>query len=118
MVARRLFDSVDRAAAERSSADYLNAYQRIARERPDLLPLGALDYAKKIVECYPFHPRLLETARDRLGAIDDFQKEPRHPALFARIIRDIWERKADVDLITQGRSTGRMTGCGRTCSTV
>ena len=102
VVARRLFDSVDRAAAERASADYLNAYQRIARERPDLLPLGALDYAKKIVECYPFHPRLLETARDRLGAIDDFQKSRGTLRLFARIIRDIWERKADVDLITAG----------------
>ena len=102
VVARRLFDSVDRAAAERASADYLSAYQRIAKERPDLLPADAVEKAKKIVECYPFHPRLLETARDRLGAIEDFQKSRGTLRLFARIIRDIWENKTNIDIITAG----------------
>jgi hypothetical protein len=43
------------------------------------------------LKCYPFHPRLLVTATDRLGALGDFQKSRGVLRLFARIIRDVWE---------------------------
>jgi hypothetical protein len=56
----------------------------------------------EIADSYPFHPRLLDTAKDRLGALADFQRSRGVLRLFARIIRDVWERKDDVDLITAG----------------
>lgn len=104
VINRRLFEQVDQSAAEVVSAEYYNAYQRVASEYPDLLPPEAAtkEYAGRIVECYPFHPRLLETAQDRLGALQDFNKSRGTLRLFARILRDVWDSASDVPLITAG----------------
>ena len=104
VVIRRLFERVDRGAAEVVSAEYYNAYHRVAYEFPELFPSEAdsKEYAQRIVECYPFHPRLLETAQDRLGALQDFNKSRGTLRLFARILRDVWESESDVPLITGG----------------
>jgi len=104
VIIRRLFESVDRIAAEEISAEYFNAYKRVSEEHPGLLPPEAsrVDYAKKIADCYPFHPRLLDTAQNRLGALQDFQRSRGVLRLFARILRDIWEKESDTELITAG----------------
>ena len=48
VILRRLFDQIDNSAAEVSSAEYYNAYQRVSDELPDALPPGvaSLDYAR------------------------------------------------------------------------
>ena len=104
VIVRRLFESVDHAAAEAVSATYHQLYQRVTQENPGFLPASAAtaQYARRIVECYPFHPRLLETAEGRLGAMQDFHKSRGVLRLFARILRDVWEAKEDVELITAG----------------
>ncbi|MFH1574235.1 MAG: DUF499 domain-containing protein, partial [Acidobacteriota bacterium] len=104
VIVRRLFEKVDPDAAQASSATYFNLYKRVSQETPGLIPPSAAsaDYAKQIVTCYPFHPRLLETARDRLGALQDFQKSRGVLRLFARILRDAWEAKEDLELISAG----------------
>ncbi|MBM4431924.1 MAG: DUF499 domain-containing protein, partial [Chloroflexi bacterium] len=104
VIIRRLFEWVDSSAAEETSAEYFSAYKRVATEYADALPPEAatLDYAKRIVECYPFHPRLLDTAQNRLGALQDFHKSRGTLRLFARILRDSWESETDVSLITAG----------------
>jgi hypothetical protein len=104
VIVRRLFASVDKTAAETESALYHDLFDRVSKEQPGLVPPRSIqaDYARRIVECYPFHPRLLETAEGRLGAIQDFQKSRGVLRLFARILRGIWERQADLDLITAG----------------
>lgn len=104
VIARRLFERIDPAAAEAASATYHALYLRVAEEHLELIPASATspDYAKRIVESYPFHPRLLDTARDRLGALEDFQKSRGVLRLFARILRDVWEAKNDLELITAG----------------
>jgi hypothetical protein len=91
-----------------ASADAAKAYQalytRVAEEHPGSLPANARteEYAQRIADSYPFHPRLLDTAKDRLGALADFQRSRGVLRLFARIIRDVWQRNNDVDLITAG----------------
>lgn len=104
VIARRLFESVDPDAAEQVAKAYHVLYSRVADEHPGSLPAGARteDYTKRMAESYPFHPRLLDTARDRLGALADFQRSRGVLRLFARIIRDVWERNEDVELITAG----------------
>jgi len=104
VIVRRLFERVDGNAAQAASATYFNLYKRVAQETPGAIPPSAAnaDYAKQIVTCYPFHPRLLETARDRLGALQDFQKSRGVLRLFARILRDIWDAGEDIELITAG----------------
>jgi hypothetical protein len=104
VIARRLFESVEPSAAQQAAKAYHSLYARVADEHPDLIPASARteEYSQRILESYPFHPRLLDTAKDRLGALADFQRSRGVLRLFARIIRDIWERGEDVDLISAG----------------
>ena len=104
VIVRRLFERVNPTAAQAASATYHSLYERVARESPGLIPPAATTpgYAKRIVECYPFHPRLLETVQERLGALGDFQKSRGTLRLFARIIRTTWELGDDLELITAG----------------
>lgn len=104
VIVRRLFESVDEQAAQRASAMYHELYTRVARESPGVLPRGAdtLAYAERILHCYPFHPRLLDTAQDRLGALQEFNKSRGTLRLFARILRTLWEGERDLELITAG----------------
>jgi hypothetical protein len=104
VIARRLFDRVDTSAAASAAGAYRALYARVAEEHPGMIPPGAgtEEYAKRIQESFPFHPRLLDTAKDRLGALAEFQRSRGVLRLFARIVRDLWERKEDVDLITAG----------------
>jgi len=104
VIARRLFESVDPSAAQYTADAYHALFGRVSDEHPGLIPAGARteEYTKRILASYPFHPRLLDTARDRLGALADFQRSRGVLRLFARIIRDVWERGEDVDLISAG----------------
>jgi len=104
VIVRRLFERVNPTAAQAASATYHSLYERVARESPGLIPPAATTpgYAKRIVECYPFHPRLLETVQERLGALGDFQKSRGTLRLFARIIRTTWESGDDLELIPAG----------------
>jgi len=104
VIVRRLFEKVDPAGAQAASAAYHSLYERVLREYPGCLPPSASTtaYSKKIVECYPFHPRLMETAQGRLGALQDFHKSRGTLRLFARLLRTIWESGQDLELIKAG----------------
>jgi len=108
VIVRRLFGSVDKAAAQRVAQTYSDLYVRVAATDSRLLPTGGSipptspGYKKSIADCYPFHPRLLKTAEERLGAMDSFQKSRGVLRLFARIIRSVWNQKADCELISAG----------------
>lgn len=104
VIVRRLFEKVDFSAAQAASAAYLSLYQRVARESPGLIPSSVVNptYAQRIVDSYPFHPRLLDTATDRLGALQEFNKSRGTLRLFARILRSLWESKREVQLISAG----------------
>jgi Protein of unknown function (DUF499) len=104
VIARRLFESVDSRAGKDTADAYHALYTRVADEHPGLIPASARteEYTRRIIESYPFHPRLLDTAKDRLGALADFQRSRGVLRLFARIIRDVWELGEDVELITAG----------------
>jgi predicted AAA+ superfamily ATPase len=104
VIVRRLLDSVDPGAAQAASATYHSLYERVGRDSPGAIPAAAAsaDYAKRIVDCYPFHPRLLDTAQGRLGALQEFHKSRGTLRLFARILRTVWDAKQDVELISAG----------------
>jgi hypothetical protein len=104
VIARRLFESIDSNAAKSASDAYHALYSRVAEENTGLIPAGARteEYSKRILESYPFHPRLLDTAKDRLGALAEFQRSRGVLRLFARVIRDVWDRGDDVELVSAG----------------
>ena len=105
VIIRRLFDSVDQAAAAKASADHYALYQRVAEDHPNLIPPMArtTDYAERTRVCYPLHPRLLETAENRLRVLPDYNLSRGTLRLFARILRGVWDDPArDPELITAG----------------
>lgn len=104
VIVRRLFEKVDSTAAEAASAAYHSLFERVARESPGSVPASAAgrDFARRVVECYPFHPRLLDTAQGRLAALQEFNKSRGTLRLFARILRTVKESNEDLDLISAG----------------
>jgi len=104
VIVRRLFEKIDPSGAQAASAAYHSLYERVLQESPGCLPpwASSASYSKKIVECYPFHPRLMETAQGRLGALQEFNKSRGTLRLFARVLRTIWESGQDLELIKAG----------------
>lgn len=102
VIVRRLFAKVDPQAADAVSAAYHQLYLRVHEAHSDLLPqeATATEYAERIRECYPFHPRLIDTAKERLGPLPEFQRSRGVLRLFARLVRDIWRRQPNLELIT------------------
>jgi hypothetical protein len=104
VIARRLFERIDSTEAQRISAEYHKLHERIKEEHPELVEnhLFSGDYAKLIVENYPFHPRLVDAAKNRVSLIPEFNQTRGVLRLFGRIIRDIWDAKNDLNLIGEG----------------
>ena len=104
IIIRRLFDKVDEKAADGVSSEYYTFYKRVSEEHSELLSsdVATRNYAERIVQCYPFHPRLMDTVENRLGALQSFQKGRGTLRLFARILRALWDSELDVPIITAG----------------
>lgn len=104
VIIRRLFQQIDPEAAKKCALNYHQLYLRVFEGSSKLLPPEAVkeDYQKRIEECYPFHPRLIDSAKERLGPLPDFQRSRGVLRLFARIIRDIWDQQQPIDIITAG----------------
>lgn len=104
VISRRLFEHVERAAADTASAEYHDAYKRVANEFAGALPehAAAKAYAERIVRCYPFHPRLMDTAQNRLSSIQDFNRSRGVLRLFARMLHDVWSQERDPYLLSAG----------------
>ena len=115
VIVRRLFETVAPAAAGKASADYHALYERVAGNMPTLMPKQAItiEYAERIRTCYPLHPRLLDTAENRLRVLPDYNLSRGTLRLFARLIRDLWDAGEDPELITAGDidwTSARMQG--------
>lgn len=102
IISRRLFEKVDSSIAEAVATAYHELYNRVDSETGASLPKAVLSeaYKKEIIYTYPFHPRLMETAQNRLGPLPTYQKSRGTLRLFARIIRDIWSTKVETPIIT------------------
>ncbi len=105
VIVHRLFEQVKPDASAKASADYFSLYQRVAGDHPTLIPEAARtkDYADSIRISYPFHPRLMDTAENRLRVMPDYNLSRGTLRLFARMVRDLWDDpNRDPELITAG----------------
>jgi len=106
IIVRRLFESVDRQAAAKTAQRYLALYARVLEntETQDCLPAGSTgtDAAAAFDRCYPFHPDLVRTVRERLGSLPTFQQGRGTLRLFARIVRKVWDAQDNLELIDAG----------------
>lgn len=101
ILARRLFESVDRSAATELGQAYAQAALDAEARGVDV-PETMEDprWAGEVAESYPFHPTLIRVLDKRLSTIPNFQRTRGALRLLARTVRSVWENKQDgVDLI-------------------
>ncbi len=94
VVARRLFEEIDRDAAK----EVAEAYHRYLEQREETgapLPPRVVrpEYRSEIERTYPFHPELLRVLMTKTATIPGFQRTRGALRLLARVVRLVWERQ-------------------------
>lgn len=105
VIVRRLFANVDQNVATNTAQSYHSLYDRLIQDPAGrLVPDEAArdEYTARILRNYPFHPSLMRTIRDRLNTIPEFNSSRGTLRLFARLVRNVYDRKQELSLITAG----------------
>lgn len=105
VIVRRLFSSIDQNGATACANSYHALYQRLVADSaskavPDESARDA--YRQEIIHDYPFHPRLMQTTRDRLSSITEYNRSRGTLRLFARLVRSTFKESITIDLISAG----------------
>lgn len=88
VVRRRLFASIDDAAA----AEVVTAYQALWTQHAGDLPPARLreDRVAELRNGYPFHPELMATLNDKLATLDNFQRVRGMLRLLTQAVARLW----------------------------
>lgn len=98
---RRLFESIDPAAAGEAAVAYRSYYEDLGVKGLQL-PGGAdqpTSYGQLIESSYPFHPELVRVLDQRLSTIPTFQRARGALKLLAEVISGTWEADQDVEIL-------------------
>ncbi len=100
IMAKRLFTTVDLAAAEEVAAEFIDTYRQAGTE----LPAAARDpqLHERLVAHYPFHPTLIEFLSEKLAQVESFQGTRGLLRTLARTVRRLWESQRSLPLIQTG----------------
>lgn len=94
---RRLFASIDEAAAADAADAFVGFYDDLGRREVPVNP-GA-DIGDQIRRSYPFHPELVRVLDTRVGTIPDFQRTRGALRLLAETVAALWSTKSDAKVI-------------------
>jgi hypothetical protein len=91
---RRLFDRIDDAAATAVIESYRQLWEQ---HRDNLPPVGGRDARlEAFASGYPLHPELIDTLREKMSTLGNFQRVRGMLRLLARSVGRLWEpRPAD-----------------------
>lgn len=94
IVTHRLFEAVEKSAAEEVARAYVEYYGE-AESQGAHLPDGVLRglYAEDIRLHYPFHPELLLTLNRKTSTIPNFQSTRGALRLLALTVRNLWQKR-------------------------
>ena len=97
VLAKRLFESVDKSAAEETARAYAEVYRR----NPSLLPEAATSvrFMDRMTDNYPFHPTLIDFLNNKLAQAENFQGTRGVLRTLAMTIRSIWNKQVRIPLI-------------------
>lgn len=97
VLGKRLFESIDSEAAH----DVMQAYTELYQRNMTLLPEEAnnINFQQRILENYPFHPKLIDFLNQKLALAENFQGTRGVLRVLALTVRAIWENKLPVYLI-------------------
>lgn len=92
IVTHRLFNNVDRQAAQIIFKTYAQYYASLFDKNVDL-PQRSLraEYQKEFAESYPFHPELLATLNRKTATIPNFNQTRGALRLLAWTVRSLWK---------------------------
>lgn len=97
VLAKRLFESVDKTAAVTAANEYTELYRR----NPSLLPEEAtsIRFHDRMVDNYPFHPTLIDFLNNKLAQAENFQGTRGVLRTLAMTVRSIWNKRERIPLI-------------------
>lgn len=91
VLAKRLFTSIDSAAAAEAQREYAVLY---AKHTASLPPESQrADYLDRIQAHYPFHPSLVDFLTKKLSTVETFQGTRGVLRVLAAAVRSLWQRK-------------------------
>ncbi|MCF8011662.1 MAG: DUF499 domain-containing protein [Clostridiales bacterium] len=97
VLAKRLFISVDRDAANQTAEEYKALYQRNASLLPE--EASSEDYKDRMIANYPFHPTLVDFLNNKLASAENFQGTRGVLRVLALAVRSLWQKKNPVPMI-------------------
>lgn len=94
ILARRLFERVDLAAAKAAASEYSQALQ-VAASRGADVPQSALgaEFTQTLQRSYPFHPTMVRVLDAKLSTIPNFQRTRGALRLLALVLRSVWQTR-------------------------
>lgn len=97
VLAKRLFESIDKTAA----AETADAYAEVYRRNPSMLPEAATSvrFRDRILDNYPFHPTLIDFLNNKLAQAENFQGTRGVLRTLAMTVRSIWNKHTSIPLI-------------------
>lgn len=101
---RRLFESVDDAAAQAAAEAYQGHYSTLAGQDVQIGQATAdpAGYCEQIHTAYPFHPALIECLDKRIGPLPGFQRARGALKMLAETVARLWSDKTDIPMINLG----------------
>lgn len=97
VLAKRLFTTVDKAAARETAKEYMEMYAKSASLLPD--DASRADFADKLTAHYPFHPTLIDYLNRKLATVETFQGTRGVLRVLAVTVRSIWKEKLAVPMV-------------------
>ena len=97
VLAKRLFESIDKTAA----AETADAYAEVYRRNPSMLPEAATSvrFRDRMLDNYPFHPTLIDFLNNKLAQAENFQGTRGVLRTLAMTVRSIWNKHTNIPLI-------------------
>ena len=97
VLAKRLFESIDKTAA----AETADAYAEVYRRNPSMLPEAATSvrFRDRMLDNYPFHPTLIDFLNNKLAQAENFQGTRGVLRTLAMTVRSIWNKHTSIPLI-------------------
>ena len=92
VIRRRLFKNIgDEYVRKAVVAQYMDMYQKHSNDLAK--STRSMEYKKRLLQSYPFHPELIDTFRLRWASHHKFQRTRGVLRLLGAIVNNLWQRK-------------------------
>jgi len=97
VLAKRLYVSIDRDAAEVTAGEYMQMYRRNAALLPE--EASGENFKGRMIANYPFHPTLVDFLNKKLASAENFQGTRGVLRVLSLAVRSLWQSRQEVPMI-------------------